>query len=360
MKTFSVGFAEAGSGNELADARLVAEHFGTDHHELELSFAEQTVDLEELVWYLDEPLADLSALGFLALSRARGAARDGRAVGPGRRRAARRLPKAPRGGARRHAGSDCPARCAAVGARGCATRAGAVRAARRGRSRRGGPGRAAPRDERRTRRPALRQRARARTARGARRQRRAARDRRERLGDVAGRSAAGDAVPRRAARPCRRHAPLLRPGVDGALARGAGAVPRPRVRRALRDDPGAPKVRRLDTKYLLKHAARGLVPDRIIDKPKVGFFHTARRRLVPGPDARRDQRLPARAEPALRGVPRPRPRSSGSSRPCDRRTRGNDSRPALDPDARGVAVVVPSARARLAATSSARDASPSR
>ena len=29
---------------------------------------EQTVDLAELVWHLDEPLADLSALGFLALS----------------------------------------------------------------------------------------------------------------------------------------------------------------------------------------------------------------------------------------------------------------------------------------------------
>ena len=68
VKTFSVGFAEAGEGNELADARLVAEHFGTDHHELELSFAEQTVDLAELVWFMDEPLADLSSLGFLALS----------------------------------------------------------------------------------------------------------------------------------------------------------------------------------------------------------------------------------------------------------------------------------------------------
>ena len=49
--------------NELADARFVAQHFGTDHHELELSFAEQTVDLAELVWHLDEPVADLSALG---------------------------------------------------------------------------------------------------------------------------------------------------------------------------------------------------------------------------------------------------------------------------------------------------------
>ena len=68
VKTFSIGFAEAGEANELADARFVAKHFGTDHHELELSYAEETVDLAELVWHLDEPLADLSSLGFLALS----------------------------------------------------------------------------------------------------------------------------------------------------------------------------------------------------------------------------------------------------------------------------------------------------
>ena len=67
VQTFSVGFREAGEQNELEDARLVAEYFGTDHHELELSFAEDTVDLEDLVWHLDEPLADLSSLGFLAL-----------------------------------------------------------------------------------------------------------------------------------------------------------------------------------------------------------------------------------------------------------------------------------------------------
>jgi asparagine synthase (glutamine-hydrolysing) len=36
--------------------------------------------------------------------------------------------------------------------------------------------------------------------------------------------------------------------------------------------PSAFKVRRLKTKYVLKHAARGLIPDRIIDKPKLGFF----------------------------------------------------------------------------------------
>jgi len=69
VKTFSVGFAEDVEGNELPDARLVASALGTDHHELELSFEQTAIPLEELVWHLDEPLADLSALGFHALSR---------------------------------------------------------------------------------------------------------------------------------------------------------------------------------------------------------------------------------------------------------------------------------------------------
>ena len=68
VKTFSVGFRED-PGSELGDARLVAAAVGADHHELELSLADEAVPLEELVWHLDEPLADLSALGFHALSR---------------------------------------------------------------------------------------------------------------------------------------------------------------------------------------------------------------------------------------------------------------------------------------------------
>jgi asparagine synthase (glutamine-hydrolysing) len=69
IKTFSVAFAEDSDGNELADARLVADTFGTDHQELELSLHDQAISLEDLVWYLDEPLADLSALGFHAVSK---------------------------------------------------------------------------------------------------------------------------------------------------------------------------------------------------------------------------------------------------------------------------------------------------
>ena len=40
LKTFSVGFAEAGDANELSDAREMASILGADHHELELSMAE--------------------------------------------------------------------------------------------------------------------------------------------------------------------------------------------------------------------------------------------------------------------------------------------------------------------------------
>jgi len=36
--------------------------------------------------------------------------------------------------------------------------------------------------------------------------------------------------------------------------------------------PDQHKVRRLTTKAVLREVARGIVPDRIIDKPKVGFF----------------------------------------------------------------------------------------
>jgi asparagine synthase (glutamine-hydrolysing) len=68
VKTFSVGFVEDEEGNELDDARFVASHFGAEHHELELSLTDQAVALDELVWHLDEPMSDLSALGFYAIS----------------------------------------------------------------------------------------------------------------------------------------------------------------------------------------------------------------------------------------------------------------------------------------------------
>lgn len=71
VETFAVGFRDDPT-SELADARFIADHFGCSHHELELSLAEDAIGLEELAWHLDEPVADLSALGFDLLSRLAG------------------------------------------------------------------------------------------------------------------------------------------------------------------------------------------------------------------------------------------------------------------------------------------------
>jgi asparagine synthase (glutamine-hydrolysing) len=67
VKTFAVGFEGAGEGNELPAARRVAAHYGADHHELELAPQTDHETLATLAWHMDEPLADLSSLGFHAL-----------------------------------------------------------------------------------------------------------------------------------------------------------------------------------------------------------------------------------------------------------------------------------------------------
>jgi asparagine synthase (glutamine-hydrolysing) len=60
LRTFSIGFEER-SFDELADARLVAERYGTDHHELVLR-PDAALLLPALADAFDEPFADSSAL----------------------------------------------------------------------------------------------------------------------------------------------------------------------------------------------------------------------------------------------------------------------------------------------------------
>jgi asparagine synthase (glutamine-hydrolysing) len=60
VKTFTIGFKEA-QYNELDDARIVARHFHTEHHEFIVE-ADTVSLLEDLVWYFDEPFADSSAI----------------------------------------------------------------------------------------------------------------------------------------------------------------------------------------------------------------------------------------------------------------------------------------------------------
>jgi asparagine synthase (glutamine-hydrolysing) len=60
VRTFSVGFEES-EYSELADARLVAKYLGTDHHEMVVKPSALEI-LPELVWHLDEPFGDSSAV----------------------------------------------------------------------------------------------------------------------------------------------------------------------------------------------------------------------------------------------------------------------------------------------------------
>lgn len=60
IKTFSIGFSDP-RFSELSRARMVAERFGTDHHELVVEPADAAL-LPELVSHFDEPFADASAL----------------------------------------------------------------------------------------------------------------------------------------------------------------------------------------------------------------------------------------------------------------------------------------------------------
>jgi asparagine synthase (glutamine-hydrolysing) len=272
VKTFSVGFAESPESNELADARAVAGEFGTEHHELQLSLQDFGVDLEQLVWHLDEPVADLSSLGFLALSRLAsqhvtvaltGQGADELFGGYTKHRlaavvgASRQLPR-PLRSAATFVASRGPARArraaAAVAiddpAERLALMTGYLDSAARARLYCGplaganGTGTLA-----------------------------AVRSRLDGLPDdplpatlhVDAQLALADDMLHYFDRASMAHSLEVRvPFLDHHLVEFAATI------------PGRLKVRRgRTTKFILKQAARGLVPDRIIDKPKIGFFNAA-------------------------------------------------------------------------------------
>ncbi|HYV85568.1 MAG TPA: asparagine synthase (glutamine-hydrolyzing), partial [Patescibacteria group bacterium] len=67
VKTFSIGFDES-DYDELAHARAVARRFGTDHHEMVVR-PDALDQLDDLVWHLDEPFGDTSAIPTFMVSR---------------------------------------------------------------------------------------------------------------------------------------------------------------------------------------------------------------------------------------------------------------------------------------------------
>ncbi len=294
VKTFAVGFRGEGAVSELDDARRVAEALGAEHHELEMPEDAPADQLERLAWHMDEPVRSLSALGFLGLSELTASHVTVALSGQG---ADELL-----GGYRKHRVASLAGSWDRMPA---ALRAPLLAAGRRG------PGEV------------------------------------RRLAAALG---AGDPVSRLLA-----SSGLLRPDLqgrvfDGALAEHADAARRAAARHlgpaasatplaallhldaqlGLVDDmlhyfdrasmahslevrvpfldhrlvetcarmPDGMKVRGRETKHVLRRAARGMIPDFVLDKPKQGFFrdaagpwlaaddHAVLRRVLLNPDAR--------------------------------------------------------------------------
>jgi asparagine synthase (glutamine-hydrolysing) len=69
VKTFSLGFGIGGTFNELRDARRVADHFDTDHHELRIDHLDLVQTLRALVYHYDEPFGDAAGFPIYLLGR---------------------------------------------------------------------------------------------------------------------------------------------------------------------------------------------------------------------------------------------------------------------------------------------------
>lgn len=69
VKTFSVGYEEDYGINEFGYAKQVADAYVTDHFEYKISNQNFYDFLPELVWYLDEPIADSACIPLYFLSR---------------------------------------------------------------------------------------------------------------------------------------------------------------------------------------------------------------------------------------------------------------------------------------------------
>lgn len=69
VKTYSVGFRASGQMHgELQYASKVAQHLGTDHHELVMSGEDFVENAARSIWHLDQPIADAATVPTLLLS----------------------------------------------------------------------------------------------------------------------------------------------------------------------------------------------------------------------------------------------------------------------------------------------------
>jgi asparagine synthase (glutamine-hydrolysing) len=69
VKTFTVSFTDGPESNELKWARMIANKYGTEHHEIEISERDAFDFYNSMVYQLDEPLADCVCIPFYFVSR---------------------------------------------------------------------------------------------------------------------------------------------------------------------------------------------------------------------------------------------------------------------------------------------------
>lgn len=68
IKTFSIAFGDR-EANELEYARIVAEAFGTDHHEITLTPEQFFESVPEMIWHEDEPIGFLASIPLFHVSK---------------------------------------------------------------------------------------------------------------------------------------------------------------------------------------------------------------------------------------------------------------------------------------------------
>jgi asparagine synthase (glutamine-hydrolysing) len=66
VKTFTVGFGH--ETDEFRYAQKVAEHLGTDHHELMMDYKDMSKTLPKILWFMDEPNSDITMVPLYFLS----------------------------------------------------------------------------------------------------------------------------------------------------------------------------------------------------------------------------------------------------------------------------------------------------
>jgi asparagine synthase (glutamine-hydrolysing) len=68
ISTYSVGYSDHPEISELANARLIARRYGTEHHELVLTHGDFFDALDKLLHFVEEPLVEPAAIALLQLS----------------------------------------------------------------------------------------------------------------------------------------------------------------------------------------------------------------------------------------------------------------------------------------------------